>query len=188
MCIRDSFTSPIRRYADLLVHRLLDRYLQSKAIPKHQEQDLTEIGKHITFTEQRAEDAERELTTVLILIMLSKRIGEKLDCVVTGLAGFGVFVQSRKLGIEGLIQMADLGPDTWKYNSRTQSILGLRSGHSIHLGQAIEVRILSVNVPGRQLSLAPVEPLIDAPVQGKKKKATKKSQKGRARKRSRRKK
>jgi len=104
------FTSPIRRYADMLVHRLLGRYLRSKVMPRHQEQDLAEIGKHITFTEQRAEDAERELTTVLTLIMLSNRIGEKLDCVVTGLAGFGVFVQSRKLGIEGLIQTADFRP------------------------------------------------------------------------------
>ncbi len=168
------FTSPIRRYADLLVHRLLGRYLRSKVMPRHQEQDLAEIGKHITFTEQRAEDAERELTTVLTLIMLSNRIGEKLDCVVTGLAGFGVFVQSRKLGIEGLIQIADLGPDTWKYNSKTQSILGLRSGHSIHLGQAIKVRIISVNIPARQLSVSPVEPLVDNPKQEKRKKPKRK--------------
>lgn len=168
------FTSPIRRYADLLVHRLLERYLRSKAMPRHQEQDLAEIGKHITFTEQRAEDAERELTTVLTLIMLSNRIGEKLDCVVTGLAGFGVFVQSRKLGVEGLIQTADLGPDTWKYNPKTQSILGLRSGHSIHLGQAIKVRIISVNIPARQLSVSPVEPLVDNPKQEKRKKPKRK--------------
>jgi len=178
------FTSPIRRYADLLVHRLLDCYLKSKATPSHQEQDLTEIRKHITFTEQRAEDAERELTTVLILIMLSRRIGEELDCVVTGLAGFGVFVQSRKLGIEGLIQMADLGPDVWKYNQKTQSILGLRSGHSIHLGQAIKVRIISVNIPARQLNVSPVEPLIDEPQRKTKKKTANKSGKGRTHRRS----
>jgi len=178
------FTSPIRRYADLLVHRLLDRYLQNKPIPRHQEQELTEIGKHITFSEQRAEDAERELTTVLILQMLSKRIGDELDCVVTGLTNFGVFVQSRKLGIEGLIQMADLGPDSWKYNSRTQSILGRRSGVSIRLGEAIKVRILSVNVPARQLNLAPVEPLHSASGQTGKSKPAKKPKKVRTRKRS----
>ena len=178
------FTSPIRRYADMLVHRLLGRYLRSKVMPRHQEQDLAEIGKHITFTEQRAEDAERELTTVLTLIMLSNRIGEKLDCVVTGLAGFGVFVQSRKLGIEGLIQTADLGPDTWKYNPKTQSILGLRSGHSIHLGQAIKVRIISVNIPARQLSVSPVEPLAGAARRTDTSKPAKRSRKARTQKRS----
>jgi len=151
------FTSPIRRYADLLVHRLLESHLQNKAIPMYREQDLTELGKHITFTEQRAEDAEKELTTVLILQMLSTHIGDELDCVVTGLASFGVFVQSLKFGIEGLIQLADLGLDVWKYNSKTQSIIGQRSGHSIHLGQPIKVRIISVNIPARQLNLAAVE-------------------------------
>ncbi|GAH34968.1 unnamed protein product, partial [marine sediment metagenome] len=130
------FTSPIRRYADLLVHRVLECYLRKRLDLIQQELDLTEIGKHISFTEQRAEDAEKELTTVLILQMLSNRIGDKLDCVVTGLTSFGVFVQSRKFGIEGLIQMGDLGPDEWKYSPKTQCIVGQRCGRSIHLGQA----------------------------------------------------
>jgi ribonuclease R len=157
------FTSPIRRYADLMVHRTLELYLQNKSMPKEQEQNLSETGKHITFTEQRAEDAERELTTVLMLQMLSKKIGEQLDCVVTGLTGFGVFVQCRKFGIEGLIRMAALGPDQWKYNEKTQSLMGERSGISIRLGQAIKVRIVSVNVPARQLDVSPVELLAKEP-------------------------
>ncbi|MFB0525347.1 MAG: ribonuclease R [Phycisphaerae bacterium] len=159
------FTSPIRRYADLLVHRVLDGYLQNRLDAAKQiaaGQNLVEIGKHISFTEQRAEDAEKELTTVLILQMLSKRIGDELDCVVTGLTNFGVFVQSRKLGIEGLIQMADLGPDQWKYNARAQCVVGQRSGLSVRLGQPIKVRIISVNVPARQLNVAPTEPLTSA--------------------------
>jgi len=157
------FTSPIRRYADLMVHRALEFYLQNKPAPKEQEQNLTEIGKHITFTEQRAEDAERELTTVLTLQMLSKKIGEQLDCVVTGLTGFGVFVQCKKFGIEGLIRVAALGPDQWNYNDKTQCIVGERSGHSIRLGQAMKVCIVSVNVPARQLDVRPIEPLTKEP-------------------------
>jgi len=173
------FTSPIRRYADLLVHRVLDGYLQNRLDATKQiaaGQNLVEIGKHISFTEQRAEDAEKELTTVLILQMLSKRIGDELDCVVTGLTNFGVFVQSRKLGIEGLIQMADLGPDQWKYNTRAYCIVGQHTGLSIHLGQAIKVRIISVNVPARQLNVAPTEPLTSA-VSRRESKKTRKSKK-----------
>ncbi len=113
------FTSPIRRFADLTVHRALELYLQNKPVPKEQEQNLVEIGKHLTFTDQRAEDAERELTTVLTLQMLSKKIGDHLDCVVSGLTGFGVFAQCRKFGIEGLIRMDALGHDQWKYNEKT---------------------------------------------------------------------
>ena len=184
------FTSPIRRYADLLVHRVLQCHLQKRlgSASSHQilaEQDLAEIGKHITFTEQRAEDAERELKTVLILQMLSDRIGDELDCVVTGLAGFGVFVQSRKFGIEGLIAMDNLGPDKWKFNSKTQSIVGLNSGTSVHLGRAMKVRIVSVNVPGRKLDVCPVEPLAKAPVRRGKKKAVRGPKKPRTRKRPR---
>jgi len=143
----------------------LDGYLQNRLDEAKQiaaGQDLVEIGKHISFTEQRAEDAEKELTTVLILQMLSKKIGDELDCVVTGLTNFGVFVQSRKLGVEGLIQMADLGPDQWKYNTRAYCIVGQRSGLSVRLGQAIKVRIISVNVPARQLNVTPTEPLTSA--------------------------
>ncbi len=160
------FTSPIRRYADLLVHRVLEYYLQKRPDSARDDfagLDLTEIGKHITFTEQRAEGAEKELTTVLILQMLSKKIGEELDCVVSGLTSFGVFVQSRKFGIEGLIRMSDLGQDYWKYNTKAQCIVGQRSGCNIRLGQAIKVCIASVNVPARQLNVTPIEPLATAP-------------------------
>jgi ribonuclease R len=177
------FTSPIRRYADLLVHRVLEGHLRKHLDSAPQHLDLTEIGKHITFTEQRAEDAEKELTTVLILQMLSKKIGDELDCVVTGLTNFGVFVQSRKLGIEGLIRMADLGADVWKHKPKTQCIVGLHSGHSIHLGQPIKVRIISVNVPARQLNLSPTEPLVKTTERTAKNKAGKQSKKGRTRRR-----
>jgi len=179
------FTSPIRRYADLLVHRVLEYYLQKRSDSARDISaglDLTEIGKHITFTEQRADDAEKELTTVLILQMLSKKIGEELDCVVTGLTSFGVFVQSRKFGIEGLIRMTDLGQDHWKYNTRTLCIIGQRSGCNIRLGQAIKVRIVSVNVPARQLNVCPIEPLAKAPTQRSKSKLGKKKNRRRKRK------
>jgi len=179
------FTSPIRRYADLLVHRVLECYLRQRPDSAPQHLDLTEIGKHISFTEQRAEDAEKELKTLLILQMLSSHIGDELDCVVTGLASFGAFAQSRKFGIEGLIRMEDLGPDRWKFNSRTQSIVGLNSGASIRLGQAIKVRIVSVNVPGRQLNLSPAELLVKFSEQGKRKKTANKSAKECTRKRAR---
>jgi ribonuclease R len=171
------FTSPIRRYADLLVHRVLEFYLQNRtdlAKDISAGPDLTEVGKHITFTEQRADGAEKELKTVLLLQMLSKRIGQVLDCVVTGLTSFGMFVQSREFGIEGLIRMADLGQDYWKYNERSQSIVGENSGCNIRLGQGIKVRIVSVNVPARQLNVAPAELLTSAAKKTRKRKTAKK--------------
>jgi len=197
------FTSPIRRYADLLVHRNLECYLQQHlSFPRKREstelsswtpaftgvtlpeQDLAEIGKHITFTEERADDAEDELTTVLILQMLSDKIGEELDCVVTGLTNFGVFAQSRKLGIEGLIRLVDLGPDEWKFNAVAHCIIGQRSGCTIRLGQPIETIIVSVNVPARQLNLAPVKPLVKPAAEKKRGITTKRFRKAKRRRHS----
>ncbi len=195
------FTSPIRRYADLLVHHVLECYLKAEDRRQKTEdrysafesepgyvldrQQLAEIGKHITFTEERAEDAEEELKTVLILQMLERHIGDELDCVVTGLTSFGVFVRSRKFGIEGLIAMGDLGDDIWRYDAKTQCIVGLHSGTSVRLGQAMKGRIVSVNVAARQLNMAPVEPLVGSSMRGRKSKPAKKSQKERTRKRPR---
>jgi ribonuclease R len=184
------FTSPIRRYADLLVHRVLDAHLRnlqlgesdkqnlseigkhitfteqraedaSLSFPRKREsEDLTEVGKHITFTEQRAENAEDELKTVLILQMLKGRLGDELDCVVTGMANFGVFARCTKFGIEGLIPIEELGPDKWRFSRKGYCISGLNTGYTIHLGDKVKVRIVSVNIPARQLGLTPAEPLI----------------------------
>jgi ribonuclease R len=161
------FTSPIRRYADLLVHRALDCYLTTDDRGRRMEdgyildkEELTQIGNHITFTEERAEDAENELKTVLILQMLADKVGEELDCVVTGLTNFGVFVKSTRLGVEGLVQLSDLGPDNWQYNPKAGCIVGRHTGMLINLGQPMKVRIISVNVPARQLNVAPLTPLV----------------------------
>ncbi len=160
------FTSPIRRYADLLVHRILQCYIDRRLDTAGEkeilsEAELIEIGKHITFTEQRAEKAERELKEVLILQMLSKHIGDELDGVVTGLTGFGIFVQSKKFGIEGLIPIENLGADKWEYNQKAQCVTGINSGYTIRLGQGIKIQIISVNIPARQLNIVPAKPLVD---------------------------
>ena len=186
------FTSPIRRYADLLVHRLLECYLEhhlnmiglEEVLP---DAVLGEIGKHINFTEQRATDAERELKMVLILQMLSKKIGGELNCVVSGLTNFGIFVQCVKFGVEGLIEFGDLGLDEWKYDERAQAVVGAHSGKTVHLGQEMKVRIAAVNVAGRQLTLAPVKLLVSSrdkfntPQNRKKARQSRKQRRGRGR-------
>ncbi len=161
------FTSPIRRYADLMVHRLIDLYVKEElnkigleeVLP---EQQLVEIGKHISFTEQQAERAERDLKAVLILEMLSDHIGEELDCVVSGLTTFGIFAQCQKYGIEGMIEFGDLGMDEWKYNEKQQCVVGAHSGKHVRLGDKIRVRIATVNVAARHLYIAPAEPLVES--------------------------
>jgi ribonuclease R len=151
------FTSPIRRYADLLIHRLLEMHLTGKMQEALTESELIEIGKHLTFTEKRADDAEEDLKTVLILQLFQKRLGETIETVVSGLANFGIFVQCAKFGIEGLIPIDLLGAERFVYDSRAQCVYGTRSGKTFHIGMPLTVKIVSVNLAARQLNVIPVE-------------------------------
>jgi ribonuclease R len=152
------FTSPIRRYSDLLVHRLFEIYIKNKNFENvPTEEELMNVGKHLTFTEERADDAEEDLKTVLILEMMKDRLGETMETIVSGLANFGVFVRCNKFGIEGLIPMDLLGRDNFVYDFKAQCVYGRKSGKTYHIGMPLTVRIASVNSSGRQLNVIPVE-------------------------------
>jgi ribonuclease R len=155
------FTSPIRRYADLLIHRLLELYLKgglqknsSDIVPA---EELTEIGRHISFTDRRAEDAEADLRTVFVLQLMKSRLGQTMETVISGLANFGIFVQCTKFGIEGLIPIDLLGKDKFVYDHLAKCVYGMRSGRTFHIGMPLTVKIVSVNIAARQLNVVPVE-------------------------------
>jgi ribonuclease R len=157
------FTSPIRRYADLLVHRALQAYLTGnleRARRQYAFPDLEEIGRHVTDTEQTAEEAEHELKTTLILHLLQKRIGQELDGIVVSLTAFGASVHLPQYGVEGLIPREALGPDRWQFDERSQCLVGRYSGAILRLAQSMRVRIVGVHPAAGQLDLAPARELI----------------------------
>jgi ribonuclease R len=157
------FTSPIRRYADLLVHRALQAYMTGnleRARRQYAFPDLEEIGRHITGTEQAAEEAEQELKTILILHLLQKRIGQELDGIVVSLTAFGASVHLPQYGAEGLIPREALGPDHWQFDEQSQCLVGRYSGAILRLAQTLRVRILDVHPAAGQLDLAPARELI----------------------------
>ncbi|MFM9996105.1 MAG: ribonuclease R family protein [Phycisphaerales bacterium] len=177
------FTSPIRRYADLTVHRALLAYLlltdngrrrpqsdaERKALGRKladsprcpPEPVLVEIGRHITKTEENAEAAERELRQFLVLQLLSEKIGESFRGVVTGVTGRGVFVQIDKYLADGFIKKEDLPGDVtrsnaapfWRLDERTGALVDQRSGRSFNMGDLITVRVAAVDLARRQLDL-----------------------------------
>ncbi len=164
------FTSPIRRYPDLMVHRLLDRHLTGglegrkkdrRGIPSHAE--VVEAGKHCSLAERHAENAEREIKKVLVLQLLEKHLGDEYDAVVTGVANVGVFLQLSEFLIDGLIRLADLPDDWWELNQRQGTLIGQRSGRRIRIGDRMRVRIAGVNIPARELDLAPATGRAAAP-------------------------
>ncbi len=164
------FTSPIRRYADLTIHRLLDAYFDSidvdyadGAPPRHRPQrpmedvptmqEATETGKHISYTERRSEDAERELRQVKLLELMQKHVGEQFMGVVTGVTNFGLFIQLQQYLVEGLIRYTELMDDWWEVDDKAGVVRGKNTGQKIRIGDVCRVTIVRVDLPRRELDL-----------------------------------
>ena len=147
------FTSPIRRYPDLLVHQILDLALAGKRVPRRFQTELEMVGEISSATEVRAERAERELTEVLVLRFLADKIGERYQGVVTGVAEFGLFVELVAIGTDGLLPKRLLPEDLYRHDTAEHRLLGQRSGRAFQLGQELEVEVVSVNIDRRFLDL-----------------------------------
>jgi ribonuclease R len=144
------FTSPIRRYPDLTVHRLLDRVVRTgKAIAD--EKELQILGDHCSRLERRAEQAERELIKLKILQYLSTRIGEEFDAVITGVAEYGFFAQAQTIPAEGLVHVSGLTDDYYHYDDDARQLRGGRAGKQFRLGDRVRVAVARVDIPRRML-------------------------------------
>ncbi|HTM52517.1 MAG TPA: ribonuclease R [Pirellulales bacterium] len=144
------FTSPIRRYPDLTIHRLLDAVMAGKK-PRNDFGELAVLGEHCSDRERRSEAAERELTKVKLLEYLRKRIGLELEAVVTGVEEFGLFVQGLELPAEGLVHISSLQDDFYRYDRGAHTLSGNRSGNQYRLGDTVVVAVARVDVDRREL-------------------------------------
>ncbi|MDX1945967.1 MAG: ribonuclease R [Pirellulaceae bacterium] len=144
------FTSPIRRYPDLTIHRLIETLARGKRPPNDFDQAVL-LGDHCSDREQRAASAERELKKVKLLTYLAKRLGEQMDAVITGVEEFGLFAQGIELPAEGLIHVETLGDDFYRFDRDTHSLAGYRSGNRFRLGDVIRVEVAHVDIDKREL-------------------------------------
>lgn len=177
------FTSPIRRYPDLTAHRAVQEYLKKTengtTPPRGEggwkrlgrdlmeteacvpEEELVTLGRHCSAQEQNAEDAERDLRSFLVLQLLSEKIGEVFDGVVTGVIARGVFVQIDKYLADGMVKSSDLPgdvtrgnkPPRWRLDDRTGGLVDANSGRSYNLGDRVRVQIAAVDLARRQMEL-----------------------------------
>ena len=137
------FTSPIRRYADLLVHRalILGLKLGKDGLTPGEIADFPDAAAHITATERRATLAERDSTDRYLALYLQHRVGEMFAARVSGVTKFGLFVTLAESGASGFLPMANLPDDYWNYDEKTVSLTGRRTRKTFALAQPLEVRL-----------------------------------------------
>lgn len=150
------FTSPIRRYPDLTVHRLIDAIL-TKTKPRNDYDEIVVLARHCSDREQRAEAAERDLTKLKLLAYLSDRIGEEMEAVVTGVESYGLFVQGVKLPAEGLVRVETLSDDHYYFDRASHTLTGHRAGNSYRLGDLLRVAVARVDLERREIDFRVVE-------------------------------
>lgn len=149
------FTSPIRRYADLLVHRILFEELEHK---KHRYgSDLDDMCKRISRMERKAVEAERESTKYYQTLFVLDKIGEEFAGSVSGIAEFGMFVKMNENHCEGMIPINEIPGDTFYYDADLYAIIGKKTGKEYNIGDQVQVRIYEVSPRKRQIDLELVE-------------------------------
>ena len=149
------FTSPIRRYPDLVAHRLLQHYLDGGKSPNAAEYE--EMMKHCSAQERLAADAERDSIKYMQVKFMEKHVGEVFEGVVSGTADFGFWVEIPENGAEGLIKLRDLIDDSYFHEPKSHSIVGMRTGRTFQLGDTVKIKVIKANLVAKQLDFKIVD-------------------------------
>ncbi len=153
------FTSPIRRYPDLQVHRAI-RHALSGGKPadfSHTHAELVGLGEHCSMTERRADEAVRDAVEWLKCEFMLDKVGQVFDGIVTGVTGFGLFVELRGVFVEGLVHVTSLRNDYYRFDPVGHRLHGERSGQVYRLGDRLAVRVARVDLDERKIDFEPVE-------------------------------
>lgn len=149
------FTSPIRRYPDLLVHRILDQHfageLLASSVRDAWASSLTELAKHCSMTERRADEVEREITKLKLLRFLEHEVGKIFEGVITGVQEFGFFVQLNKYLVEGLVHIRTLADDIYQVDKKNMALVGTRRRKMYKIGEVVRVKIYKIDFLKREI-------------------------------------
>ncbi|HBW06253.1 MAG TPA: ribonuclease R, partial [Gammaproteobacteria bacterium] len=133
------FTSPIRRYPDLLVHRAINRVLDKKK--RKPSKKMIETGAHLSVTERRADDASRDVEQWLKCEYMRDKVGDTFNGVISGVAGFGIFIELTDVFVEGMIAMRDMKDDYYIFDDVHHQLKGERTGRTFQLGDTIKIQV-----------------------------------------------
>jgi ribonuclease R len=137
------FTSPIRRYPDLLVHRAIRASLDNVTYSPGNWQN---IGAHCSMTERRADDATRDVVSWLKCYYMRDKLGEEFDGVISSVTSFGIFVALNEVFVEGLVHVSELGQDYFHFDAARHQMLGERTGKRFRLGDKVRIKVAQVEL------------------------------------------
>jgi len=147
------FTSPIRRYPDLIVHRILKANLKRrKRIEVYSKEELVTLGNHTTSRERVAMEAEREMLERLKVRFMADKLGEVFDGIISAITSFGFFVELKAMFIEGVVRLVDLTDDYYLFDEVRQKLIGERTRRVFQIGQEVRVRLKEVNIARRRIN------------------------------------
>ncbi|MGZ0080362.1 ribonuclease R [Methylomonas sp. YC3] len=147
------FTSPIRRYPDLLVHRAIRHCLAGKSVDSfyYTHPDMVLLGEHCSANERRADDATRDVVSWLKCEYMMDKIGEEFDGVISAVTGFGFFVELQSIYVEGLVHIASLVQDYFAFDASKHQLYGERTGVRYRLGDMVKIRVVRVNLDDKKI-------------------------------------
>jgi ribonuclease R len=147
------FTSPIRRYPDLLVHRAIRHCLVGKSADSfcYTHPDMVLLGEHCSANERRADDATRDVVSWLKCEYMMDKIGEEFDGVISAVTGFGFFVELQSIYVEGLVHIASLVQDYFAFDASKHQLYGERTGVKYRLGDLVKIRVVRVNLDDKKI-------------------------------------
>lgn len=145
------FTSPIRRYPDLLVHRAIKACLKNET---YSPGDWSAVGMHCSMTERRADDATRDVVAWLKCYYMQDKLNEEFDGVISAVVSFGVFVALNEVFVEGLVHVTELGQDYFHFDAARHQMMGERTGKRYRLGDKVRIRVVSVDIETSRIDFA----------------------------------
>lgn len=155
------FTSPIRRYPDLLLHRAIKAQLKGK-LPPLSGSELDDAGQHFSQTERRADEASRSVTSWLKCHYMKQHVGDDFIGHVSAVAEFGLFVTLKDLYVDGMIHVSQIGDDFFVFDAASQSLVGQNRGQVLSLGDEVKIKVAGVNLDDRKIDFALIDQISHA--------------------------